>query len=75
MPTQIYKTIDLFAGIGGIRLGFEKTGRCENVFSAEIPSITVKTFQFPGAKLEFIMTLVALSLSAEKDAKVKLSGE
>ena len=29
-----YKTIDLFAGIGGIRLGFETYG-CENVFSSE----------------------------------------
>jgi DNA (cytosine-5)-methyltransferase 1 len=29
-----YKTIDLFAGIGGIRLGFEEYG-CENVFSSE----------------------------------------
>lgn len=29
-----YKTIDLFAGIGGIRLGFESIG-CVNVFSSE----------------------------------------
>lgn len=29
-----YKTIDLFAGIGGIRLGFEEFG-CETVFSSE----------------------------------------
>lgn len=29
-----YKTIDLFAGIGGIRLGFEKFG-CKTVFSSE----------------------------------------
>lgn len=29
-----YKTIDLFAGIGGIRLGFETFG-CKNVFSSE----------------------------------------
>ena len=28
------KTIDLFAGIGGIRLGFEHFG-CENVFTSE----------------------------------------
>ena len=28
------KTIDLFAGIGGIRLGFERFG-CENVFTSE----------------------------------------
>lgn len=32
--TKIYKTIDLFAGIGGIRLGFEAFG-CKNVFSSE----------------------------------------
>lgn len=30
----MYKTIDLFAGIGGIRIGFEKSG-CKNVFSSE----------------------------------------
>jgi len=29
-----YKTIDLFAGIGGIRLGFESQG-CKNVFTSE----------------------------------------
>lgn len=29
-----YRTIDLFAGIGGIRLGFESHG-CKNVFSSE----------------------------------------
>ena len=32
---KIYKTIDLFAGIGGIRRGFEKTGKFKNVLSAE----------------------------------------
>ena len=31
-----YKTIDLCAGIGGIRRGFELTGQFENVLSAEI---------------------------------------
>jgi DNA (cytosine-5)-methyltransferase 1 len=30
----MYKTIDLFAGIGGIRLGFDAYG-CKNVFSSE----------------------------------------
>jgi len=30
----VYKTIDLFAGIGGIRLAFESFG-CQNVFSSE----------------------------------------
>lgn len=32
---KIYRTIDLFAGIGGIRLGFEANG-CKNVFSSEV---------------------------------------
>ncbi len=31
---KVYRTIDLFAGIGGIRLGFEAYG-CKNVFSSE----------------------------------------
>lgn len=31
---QTFKTIDLFAGIGGIRLGFEAYG-CQNVFTSE----------------------------------------
>jgi len=30
----MYKTIDLFAGIGGIRLGFE-TYHCQNIFASE----------------------------------------
>ncbi len=34
MDEKPYKTIDLFAGIGGIRLGFEDYS-CENVFSSE----------------------------------------
>lgn len=31
-----FRTIDLFAGIGGIRLGFEHWG-CRNIFSSDIP--------------------------------------
>lgn len=34
MNKKTYKTIDLFAGIGGIRLAFELYG-CKNVFSSE----------------------------------------
>jgi DNA (cytosine-5)-methyltransferase 1 len=40
-----YKTIDLFAGIGGIRLGFELTKRIENIFSAEIDKYACRTYQ------------------------------
>ena len=40
-----YKTIDLCAGIGGIRRGFELTGRFENVLSAEIDEYAAKTYE------------------------------
>jgi DNA (cytosine-5)-methyltransferase 1 len=40
-----YKTIDLFAGIGGIRLGFDMTKRVKNVFSAEIDKYACETYK------------------------------
>lgn len=41
----MYKTIDLFAGIGGIRKGFELTGRFQNVLSAEIDRYACMTYK------------------------------
>ena len=38
------KTIDLFAGIGGIRKGFEMTGNFSNVLSAEIDKYACETY-------------------------------
>ena len=43
---MIYKTIDLCAGIGGIRRGFEMTGRFRNVLSAEIEPNAAKTYEY-----------------------------
>lgn len=40
-----YKTIDLCAGIGGIRKGFELTGEFENVLSAEIDDFACATYE------------------------------
>lgn len=40
-----YRTIDLCAGIGGIRRGFELTGCFENVLSAEIDEFAAKTYE------------------------------
>lgn len=40
-----YKMIDLFAGIGGIRLGFYKTDKVYNVFSSEIDKFAIKTYK------------------------------
>lgn len=41
----MYKTIDLFAGIGGIRRGFEKTGNFVNVLSAEIDKYACQAYE------------------------------
>lgn len=40
-----YKTIDLCAGIGGIRRGFEMTGQCKNVLSAEVDEQAARTYE------------------------------
>ena len=42
---MIFKTIDLCAGIGGIRRGFERTGYFQNVLSAEIDESACKTYE------------------------------
>ena len=39
-----YRTLDLFAGIGGTRIGFELTGRFENALSAEIDKKACETY-------------------------------
>ena len=41
----MFKTIDLFAGLGGIRKGFELTGKCENVLSAEIDKFACQAYE------------------------------
>ena len=43
-PNADYKMIDLFAGIGGTRLGFQLTGRTQAVFSSEIDKFAIKTY-------------------------------
>ena len=45
IPQRPYRTIDLCAGIGGIRRGFELTGQFENVLSAEVDKYACKTYQ------------------------------
>lgn len=46
MIILIYKTIDLCAGIGGIRRGFELTGEFENVLSAENEKYACLTYEY-----------------------------
>lgn len=45
IPQPPYRTIDLCAGIGGIRRGFELTGLFVNVLSSEIDKYARKTYQ------------------------------
>ncbi|TPE57088.1 DNA (cytosine-5-)-methyltransferase [[Mycoplasma] falconis] len=40
-----YKMIDLFAGIGGTRLGFHLTRNVKSVFSSEIDKFAIKTYK------------------------------
>jgi DNA (cytosine-5)-methyltransferase 1 len=42
---SIYKTIDLFCGIGGIRKGFELAHGFKNILSAEIDPYACKTYE------------------------------
>lgn len=45
LPQPPYRTIDLCAGIGGIRRGFELTGQFQNVLSSEIDKYACRTYQ------------------------------
>ena len=49
---QNYKTIDLFAGAGGLRLGFESFG-CKNVFSSEIDTYAQKIYEANFGEIPF----------------------
>ena len=45
VPVPPFRTIDLCAGIGGIRRGFELTGQFHNVLSAEVDKYARKTYR------------------------------
>lgn len=49
-----YKTLDLFAGIGGIRIGFENTNGFETVFSNDFDEYTKITYDknFSNSKMD-----------------------
>lgn len=42
---MIYRTLDLFSGIGGIRRGFELSGGFKNILSSEIDKYACKTYK------------------------------
>ena len=71
-----YRTIDLCAGIGGIRRGFELTGRFENVLSAEIDESARKTYSWLyGEEPESDLTTNEFkNLASTKKCDVLLAG-
>ena len=71
-----YKTIDLCAGIGGIRKGFEMTGRFENVLSAEIDRHAAKTYEhlYGDDPLNDVTTDTFKELVERTDYDVLLAG-
>lgn len=44
-PSAPFRTIDLCAGIGGIRRGFERVGNYRNILSAEIDKQACRTYE------------------------------
>lgn len=42
---KIYNTIDLFSGLGGIRKGYEMTGRFKNVLSADVDKYACEVYK------------------------------
>ena len=50
--TDKYRFIDLFAGIGGIRLGFESTKKCSCVFSSEWDKDAQRTYEANHGKVD-----------------------
>lgn len=72
----IYKMADLCAGIGGIRRGFEMTGRFENVLSAEIDKSACKTYEhlFNEDPQNDIMTDEFIELVKMSDYDVIMAG-
>ena len=71
-----YKTIDLCAGIGGIRRGFELTGAFENVLSAEIDDPACKTYEhlFGDNPKNDLTTEEFKEIAANTDYDVLLAG-
>ena len=71
-----YKIIDLCAGIGGIRRGFELTGRCENVLSCEVDKFACKTYEhlYGENPLNDISSKKFKSLISNVDYDILLAG-
>lgn len=71
LATVPYKMIDIFAGIGGTRLGFYQTGKVGVVFTSEINKFAVKTYQANfGGEVAGDITQVQADAIADHDILV-----
>ena len=66
MPKKVVKFIDLFSGMGGIRIGFEQAFKKNGyntkcVLTSEIKEAAIKAYEsnFPGEVLEGDVTKIA----------------
>ncbi len=71
--SKAYRIIDLFAGIGGIRLGFESSGRYRTVFSSEIDRFARETYRANFGE-EPAGDITAISADTIPDADVVVGG-
>lgn len=71
--SKAYRIIDLFAGIGGIRLGFESSGRYRTVFSSEIDRFARETYHANFGE-EPAGDITAISADTIPDADVVVGG-
>lgn len=72
----MYKTIDLCAGIGGIRKGFELTGKFKNILSSEKDSFACKVYEHLYGEKPFgdLTTPEFLDIVKKLDFDVLLAG-
>jgi DNA (cytosine-5)-methyltransferase 1 len=72
----MYKTVDICAGIGGIRRGFELTGETINILSAENDKYACKTYQhlYNDNPMNDITTTEFKDLISETDFDILLAG-
>lgn len=75
----MYKAIDLFSGIGGIRLGFESASRklqipFKTVFSSEIDKFAIQTYQANFLNSEVYGDITKINPSSIPDHDILFAG-
>lgn len=69
-----FKTIDLFAGIGGIRFGFERAGEVQNVFSCEIDKYARESYKSIFGEYPDVDDINKVDIESIPDFNILLAG-